>query len=303
MRRSAALAAAALIGVAGAWGGLQRVDVPDDVRENRVGLLLDLEGLPGSDLGVPGLVAGLLWLRMINDFGLWKLSGQLDRSREDYLTASARRILRLEPEMLDPALFAADVLAARGGQAEPTYEALLHALAGQSGRWEIYFRLGFVAYRYFGMAPLASEWWSLTGLLPGRPDYLPVLAAMIRLQRTGGIDEVLGELAVAAVRQPRLQREVAEVEAFRRLARRLAADLERYRERTGRWPEAPEELVVAGIWAKPPIDPWGSVIRIGPEGILPGERLPLYLKVWNDQLTPARETLRGDAVRGWRPAL
>lgn len=303
MRRPAALAAAALIGVAGAWGGLQRIELPDDVRENRVGLLLDLEGLPGSDLGVPGLVAGLLWLRMINDFGLWHLGGQLDRARDDYLTASARRILRLEPEMLDPALFAADVLAARGGQAEPTYEVLLHALAGQSGRWEVYFRLGFVAYRYFGMAPLASEWWSLTGLMPGRPDYLPVLGAMIRLQRTGGIDEALGELAVAAVRQPELQREVAEVEAFRSLVRRLTPDLERYRERTGAPATAAEDLVAAGIWSAVPVDPWGSVIRIGPEGILPGERLPLYLKVWNDQVTPSRETLRGDAVRGWRPTL
>ena len=300
--RSAALIAAVAVGAAAAWGGIQGGGVPAEQRD-RLGVQLDVTAVPGLHLGVPGLVAGVMWLQVVNDYGEWWHLSLMDRARDDYLNTAVGRILRLEPEMLDPALFVADVLASRGGQAEGAYTALLHGLSGQTGRWELYFRLGYLAYRHFGLPDLAAEWWILTGQLPGRPDYLPVLAQMIRLHRTGDLDAVLGELSVAAVRDPVLRQEVAEVEAFRAMAKRLAPDLALFAERMGRPATDPAELVAAGIWSSVPRDPWNSEIRFGKDGILPGSRLPLHLRIWPDQTAPSAAVLRGDALRGWRPVL
>lgn len=300
--RLAALVAAAVLGAAGAWGGIQGGGVPAE-RRDRLGVQLDVTAVPGLHLGVPGLVAGVMWLRVVNDFGEWWHRSLLDRARDDYLNTAIGRILRLEPEMLDPALFVADVLASRGGQVEGAYTALLHGLSGQTGRWELYFRLGYLAYRHFGLPNLAADWWLLTGQLPGRPDYLPVLAQMIRLHRTGNLDAILGEISVATVRDPVLRQEVGEAEAFRALAKRLAPDLALFASRMGRPATHPTALVAAGIWSAVPRDPWGSEIRLGPDGVLPGSRLPIHLRVWPDQVTAPPAVLRGDALRGWRPVL
>lgn len=296
------LLAAAALGAAAAWGGIQGGGVPAE-RQDRLGVQLDVTAVPGLHLGVPGLMAGVMWLRVVNDYGEWWRLNLIDRRRDDQLNTAVGRILRLEPEMLDPALFVADVLASRGGQAEPAYTALLHAVAGQTGRWELYFRLGYLAYRHFGLPGLAAEWWVLTGQMPGRPDYLPVLAQMIRLQRSGGLDEMLGELSVAAVRDPVLRQEVAEVETFRAMAARLAPDLTAYAARAGRPATDVAELVSAGIWKAVPLDPWGSPVQLGEGRVLPGRRLPLHLRVWPDQTPPSPAVRRGEALYGWRPVL
>lgn len=241
-------------------------------------VVLDPDRLPGFDLGTPGLVAAFLWLRTVTQIGSWYANRTLGDKQTQYLADQLDAIVRLDPYARMPALYASTLLTSFDNRVHDAHEIMLRSLAFQTGYWELYFGIGMLYYRHYGMLDRAAEWWKLAALQPNvLPGYLLNLSQFIQLRNTGAIDELAADFDKRTLPLPELRKEWDEIHAFRQMQQQLAYGIKTFERRFGRSPNAISEVVDAGIWPGYPIDPWGGRVELATDGktILPSENIPI----------------------------
>jgi hypothetical protein len=122
-------------------------------------------------------IADVYWLGVVQYYGEHiKTDGRLDS-----LKAMLDVVAGLSPGFEKPYLFGAFALT-DAGQAAAGYELLKRGFAAHPGDWRFPANLGFFAYRYGSGSNkdvVASGWYEKAAQLPGRPAYVPRLAAAL----------------------------------------------------------------------------------------------------------------------------
>lgn len=296
------LGLAAILGILAAtrvWIGQSELPAtPEELAE------ASIDRLPGAHLGVPGMVGGLMWISVVNDFGAWWLRRNLEAQKYMHLARRVRQVARYEPFYMDPVLFSADVLAGYGERVTAAHEILLYGLSGRVRRGEIWFRLGYLAHRYYGNPEQAAGWWALGASLPEAPPYLSSLAQLIHLTRRGETHPAIDEIAIESVQAPEVRADLRMARRFAEQRRHLLQDLQAFEARFGRPPEGVAEMVRRGYWPGPPLDPWQGEVRLTKDrrDVRPSDRVPLFLREY-EPVPMADPLRRGDVLRDWRPTM
>ncbi len=243
---------------------------------------------PGLDLGVPGMVAGLLWLRTISSYGAHFVNRTLQPSDYDLYGEQVLSIARLDPMQVQAPIFAGSVLAMFGDRIHQAHRILLTSLQGQTGYWELYFWIGYLYLKFYGQADKAADWFSFAGFFPDSPDYLLNLAALIQMDRHGTIDPVMDLMGASEFVAPELRREWQLMQIFQQQKLRLEEQVRSFQTSFGTWPESVTEMVDRGYWSGVPRDPWGGHVRLAADHrtLLPSKKLPIFLPKSGDFLPP-----------------
>lgn len=266
--------------------GAAALSVGSDVKANldpekvSFDTIIDPTSIPGLHLGVPGLLAGLLYLRTNAHAGVLIYPENRSDQAFAWLAQHLQIVAKLENRLLHPAEDALGYLIYMSERPHDAHRVLLRTLLGQTGEWRQYFWIGYLYYALYNRADKTIGWWRLASLLPGSPEYLPNLVQLVRLQDGGTLDPLLLEIQRNQIRDPVLQREFDQMLEFERKARVLNRDLIEFHQRYGRPATDPQELVVAGIWPRIPTDPWGGAVAIDAQGqrVLASDQAPVYLQ-------------------------
>jgi hypothetical protein len=122
-------------------------------------------------------IADAYYLMMVQYYGEHvKTDGRLDS-----LPAMARLVADLSPHFTRAYLFSAFALI-DAGRPDVAYELLKKGFKENPGDWRFPAYLGFFAYRFGagdGKDLAAARWYQKATAIPGRPDYIPRLAAVL----------------------------------------------------------------------------------------------------------------------------
>jgi len=121
-------------------------------------------------------IADLYWLAIVQYYGE-HIEG--DR-RLDSLPAMLDLVTALSPRFIEPYLFSTFALA-DAGQPQTAYDLLQRGYRANPRNWRLPYQLGFLAYTYGQgkekKARTAAKWFTIASGLPGRPPFIPRLAA------------------------------------------------------------------------------------------------------------------------------
>ncbi|HEY5474632.1 MAG TPA: hypothetical protein VIK32_15775 [Candidatus Limnocylindrales bacterium] len=121
-------------------------------------------------------IADLYWLGIVQYYGE-HIEG--DR-RLDSLPAMLDLVITLSPHFIEPYLFSTFALA-DAGQPQAAYDLLERGYRANPRDWRLPYQLGFLAYTYGAdteqKARTAAKWFTMASWLPGRPAFMPRLAA------------------------------------------------------------------------------------------------------------------------------
>lgn len=209
-------------------------------------------------LGFHSLVADIYWLRALSHFG----SKRVHAAGYPNLQALIERVVHLDPYFADAYFFAGCALSLKGQNMQAAVDLLKQGRRYRPDDWRIAFMLGFNAYFFLGHYALGAEAIGHAAKLEGAPDVAGPLA--MRLAAHGGEPEMglqLAETLLGQVTGPRL------VEMYQARRQKLLLELhlkhlnaaaKRYRERTGKAPEALPDLVGPGLLQRIPEEPLGG---------------------------------------------
>jgi hypothetical protein len=134
-------------------------------------------------------IADLYWLGIVQYYGE-HIEG--DR-RLDSLPAMLDVVTRLSPRFIEPYLFSTFALA-DAGKTQQAYDVLQRGIKANPDDWQLPFQLGTLIYwnggRTEDKAREAAKWFEIASHVPGRPDFVPRLAAGM-LQRGGERDKAV----------------------------------------------------------------------------------------------------------------
>jgi len=131
------------------------------------------ENLKIVSLGYDQLVSSLLWLKIINVTG----TKDLPPAGYEWLYQALDRVTTLDPKYEYAYQFAAINMTILGKQPTKGNRLLYKGLKENPQTWYIPFYIGFTEYYYFGNYPSAAENMARAASIPGRPEFLPGLAA------------------------------------------------------------------------------------------------------------------------------
>ena len=250
-----------LAGIGLRWESAQRHDGIADVRSQ-------LRLLPNGDLvkpmvlGYHHVAADLLWLNIV------QLLGERELRHADYewLFHALTVATTLDPHYV----YAYDVggvaLAELAGRMDWSNALLEKGMAANPEAWRLPFQLGFNAFFHQQEYVRAAGYMAIAAQLPGRPAYVPELAA--RLYVEGHQPALALEFLDVMARQTNdvhvlavLERRKAEVIVERDLAV-LEQAVQAYMARVGRGPETFDALIQAGDLAAVPVEPFGGAYRL-----------------------------------------
>ncbi len=185
------LAAAALVLLLGAQALLQRSFErawPERALE-QLHFLPSGRHLKVLSVGFSNLAADLLWIKAIGYFG-----GHALTDREfPWLHHILDQVTTLDPPFRYPYLFGGIVLAVEAKSSESSIALLAKGMRQYPGEWRFPFYIGF-NYFYHQQDPArAAEFMRYASSLPGRPGYLPRLAASL-MAETGRLDSAIAFL-------------------------------------------------------------------------------------------------------------
>lgn len=128
-------------------------------------------------------IADLYWLGTVQYYG-----EHIDGDRRlDSLPAMLDLVTALSPRFIEPYLFSTFALA-DAGQPQAAYDLLERGYRANPRNWRLPYQLGFLAYTYGQgkekKARSAAKWFTVANGLPGRPAFIPRLAA--GMLRRGG---------------------------------------------------------------------------------------------------------------------
>jgi hypothetical protein len=126
-------------------------------------------------------IADLYWLGIVQYYG-----EHIDGDRRlDSLPAMLDLVTALSPRFIEPYLFSTFALA-DAGQPQTAYDLLERGYKANPRNWRLPYQLGFLAYTYGKdkkkKARTAAKWFTIASGLPGRPAFIPRLAAGMLLR-------------------------------------------------------------------------------------------------------------------------
>ena len=150
----------------------------DRDREERLLYLPSGHYLKPASLGFDSLIADLLWIKAIGYFGGHYLT---DRSYK-WLYHILDLVTTLDPHFKYPYEFGGVILALEGGNPDQSTALLQKGTQYFPEYWRLHFYLGFNYFYYHKDLKQASYYITKAAQLPGRPAYLPKLAASLLAQ-------------------------------------------------------------------------------------------------------------------------
>lgn len=262
---AAPLAGLLLLGLCVGLQGLlsQRMDKAAMVRE-------ELRHLPRGEvlkpmmLGYGHLAADVLWLNILQVLG----EREVHASDYEWLSHALDVVTTLDPHYVYAYDVGGVVLAELAGRVDWSNALLEKGLAANPDAWRLPFQLGFNAFFHQQDYVQAADYMARAARLPGRPAYVPELAARLYVE---GKQPVLAlhfldvmiaqtqDVSVLAV----LERRKAEVIIERDLEV-LDRAVQGFVQRMGHLPASVQELVRAGLLVSIPVEPFGGTYVIDP---------------------------------------
>ncbi len=216
-------------------------------------------------LGYEGLAADVYWMRAIQYYGR-----RDEAAKRPVRYKNLRRLLdittTLDPDLLDAyragSSFLAEADPVGAGQPYEAIKLLDKGIARHPQEWRLWFDKGFVYFWFVKDFKLAGETWLAGSRLQTAPPWMEGLAAMA-LSRGGAVDS-----ARALWRRQYQESSRADVKDNARnhlVSIQVAEDLwtleyflNRYRARTGTFPQSLDDLVREGSLKFIPSDPLGT---------------------------------------------
>ena len=141
----------------------------------RIGLLPPGDLTKPAVLGFQSLGADMLWLQVL------QVLGQREVSAQDYAWAyqALDIITTLDPHYVYAYDAGGLMLAEQGGQVEWSNQLLKKGLRANPEAWRLAFQLGFNYFFHLQDYRTAADYMAIAATLPGRPAYVPELAARL----------------------------------------------------------------------------------------------------------------------------
>jgi hypothetical protein len=220
--------------------------------------------LPNDDylkvivLGYNQLVADLLWLKVIQVIG----TNGSERADGQWCYQAVDVITTLDPKFDYAYQLGSVFLSVLADRADLAVKLLSKGVVDNPDDWHLYFLLGFDQFYYLGDFKEAADAMAKASLLPGRPDYVPLLASRLYAHAEEP-DLALDFLAHMyrltkneQVREELLSR-MKDVTVERDL-KVLNQEVQRFSEQYHRFPINLTELVAAGLLTELPTEPLGG---------------------------------------------
>ena len=259
---AAALLLMASIGLR--WESAQRYDGMANARA-QLRLLPNGAFVKPMVLGYHHVAADFLWLNIV------QVLGERDVRFADYewLYHALNVVTSLDPHYTYAYDVGGGVLAELAGRLDWSNALLEKGLAANPQAWRLPFQLGFNAFFHQQDYVRAADYMAIAARLPGRPAYVPELAA--RLYVEGKQPALALDFLDVMERQTddvqvlaRLERRKAEVIVERDLTL-LEEAVQRYTARMGQRPQTFDALIQAGDLAALPVEPFGGAYRLNSE--------------------------------------
>lgn len=220
------------------------------------------EYLKSASLGYDQLVADIIWLRAIQVIGEKKIS------EEGYawIYHALDVVTTLDPKFDYAYQVGGIVLSALGKKIDMSNALLEKGLRENPDIWQIPFYLGFNHFFYMDDYKKAADYMAIASRTPGRPFYIPQLAATLYVQK--GNLEVALELLARAYQETSDERIKKEIEnkakdvIVERDILFLEGGVARYIERYKKYPVSLEDLVAGQIINMIPKEPFGGYYYI-----------------------------------------
>jgi hypothetical protein len=246
------------------WEFTQRHDAMTDVR-TQLRLLPNGTLVKPMVLGYHHVAADLLWLNIV------QVLGEREVRQADYkwLFHALDVATTLDPHYVYAYDVGGVVLAELAGRVDWSNALLDKGLAANPEAWRLPFQLGFNSFFHQQNYIRAADYMAIAARLPGRPAYVPELAARLYVegkQPSLALDflDVMewqtDDAQVLAVLERRKSEVILECDLTM-----LEEAVQRYRARTGRGPESFDELIHAGDLAALPVEPFGGAYRLDAE--------------------------------------
>jgi tetratricopeptide (TPR) repeat protein len=229
------------------------------------------KALKRISLGYTGLIADLYWTRAVQYFGYQ----HHQYSNDFHLLAPLLEIAtELDPRLLPAYQFGSNFLAPQppNGAGDTTQAIALteFGIRNNPETWRLYYGLGFIYYTELKDYAKAAEAFERGARVPKAHPFLRILAARMA-QHAGefqtarmlwtttyetSTDKDIQRNAVDHLRALRVDEDVTQLEKLVSL----------YRERAGRLPRSPVDLIKAGLIGGVPLDPTGQPYKFTAEG-------------------------------------
>ena len=256
---AAALLLLASIGLR--WESAQRHEGMAEVR-TQLRLLPNGAFVKPMVLGYHHVAADLLWLNIVQVLG----EREVRHADDEWLFHALDVATTLDPQYVYAYDVGGVVLAELAGRVDWSNALLEKGMAANPGAWRLPFQLGFNAFFHQQDYVRAADYMALAARLPGRPAYVPELAA--RLYVEGKQPALALDFLDVMARQTDdgqvlavLARRKAEVIVERDLTL-VEEAVQRYTARTGERPHTFEALIQAGDLAACPVEPFGGAYRL-----------------------------------------
>ena len=229
------------------------------------------EVLKRMSLGYDGLLADIYWTRAVQYFGTQHHNGSSDFR---LLAPLLEVTTELDPRLLPAYQFGANFLAPKppngAGLPGSALALMKYGIEHNPDQWRLYYNLGFLYYTELKDYAKAADAFAQGAQLPVTNQFMPILAARMA-QHAGEFDTArmlwfttYQSTKDALVRENAVQHLLAlQVDED---VTRLEQVVEKYREKTGRWPLSMGDLERAGFIHGTPADPKGHPYKLMPDG-------------------------------------
>src|SRR5207249_3872391 len=126
-------------------------------------------------LGYHHVAADLIWLRVV------QMVGQLTNTAEEYewLYHAMDVITTLDLQYVEPYQVGGIILSELGHRPDLSNKLLMKGLEANPAAWQIPFALGYNHFFFLQNYAVAADYMSRAAALPGRPPFVPLLAARL----------------------------------------------------------------------------------------------------------------------------
>ena len=224
--------------------------------------LPDGEALKLVSLGYENVIADLIWLRVVQVFG----NRTVAEDDYNWIYHALEAVTTLDPRFVHAYLAGSMTLTVVADHVELSNRILEKGIKADLGEWRVPFILGFNYFNFLGEYHRAAEYIEMAADMPGRPDWLPLLAARLHVQANAPhlalefLARVHESTHDARLRK-KLETRITDVMIERDLLA-LEWAIERYRARYGAPPDTLDHLVAAGVVTQVPLDPFGATYVI-----------------------------------------
>jgi tetratricopeptide (TPR) repeat protein len=239
------------------------------------------EYLKTAAIGYDQLVADVIWLRAIQVVGEKRISEE----GYDWIYHALDVVTTLDPKFHYAYQVGGVILSTLGNKIDLSNAILEKGLRENPDVWQIPFYLGFNHFFHLDDYKKAAEYMTIASELPGRPFYVPGLAATLYIEE--GDPEVALEFLERAYKETEDERIKKEIENKTReviVARDiifLEGGVKRYIEIYKKNPESLEDLVTGKIIDMIPKEPFGGFYYTDKEtneikSSIKGQRIKLH---------------------------